>query len=54
MEGANVQPAASRATREALEDAFTEAEALKDEYVAVEHLLLALADAAPGSTGPRS
>ena len=43
MEGANVQPAASRATRQALEEAFTEAEALKDEYVAVEHLLLALA-----------
>jgi ATP-dependent Clp protease ATP-binding subunit ClpB len=43
MEGANVQPAASRATRQALEDAFSEAEALKDEYVAVEHLLLALA-----------
>ena len=43
MEGANVQPAASRAARQALEEAFTEAEALKDEYVAVEHLLLALA-----------
>ena len=43
IEGANVQPAASRATRQALEQAFTEAEALKDEYVAVEHLLLALA-----------
>jgi len=43
MDGANVQPAASRAARQALEDAFSEAEALKDEYVAVEHLLLALA-----------
>ena len=38
-----MQPAASRATRQALEEAFTEAEALNDEYVAVEHLLLALA-----------
>jgi ATP-dependent Clp protease ATP-binding subunit ClpB len=46
MEGANVQPAASRALRDALERAFTEAEALKDEYVAVEHLLLGLADPA--------
>jgi ATP-dependent Clp protease ATP-binding subunit ClpB len=44
MEGANVQPAASRPLRDALERAFTEAEALKDEYVAVEHLLLALAE----------
>jgi ATP-dependent Clp protease ATP-binding subunit ClpB len=43
MEGANVQPAASRPLRDALEQAFTEAEALKDEYVAVEHLLLGLA-----------
>jgi ATP-dependent Clp protease ATP-binding subunit ClpB len=46
MEGSNVQPPASRPLRDALERAFTEAEALKDEYVAVEHLLLALADQA--------
>jgi ATP-dependent Clp protease ATP-binding subunit ClpB len=45
MEGANAQPAASRGTRAALESAFAEAEALKDEYVAVEHLLLALSEA---------
>jgi ATP-dependent Clp protease ATP-binding subunit ClpB len=45
MEGGNAQPQASRATRAALEAAFAEAEALKDEYVAVEHLLLALAEA---------
>jgi ATP-dependent Clp protease ATP-binding subunit ClpB len=43
IEGAQQQPAASRAMRQALEDAFTEAEALRDEYVAVEHLRLALA-----------
>jgi ATP-dependent Clp protease ATP-binding subunit ClpB len=43
MEGANVQPPASRPLRDALERAFSEAEALKDEYVAVEHLLLGLA-----------
>jgi ATP-dependent Clp protease ATP-binding subunit ClpB len=42
MEGANAQPQASRSLRAALEAAFAEAEALKDEYVAVEHLLLAL------------
>jgi ATP-dependent Clp protease ATP-binding subunit ClpB len=46
IEGANQQPSASYATRQALEKAFSEAEALKDEYVAVEHLLLALCDAA--------
>src|SRR2546423_1699636 len=45
MEGANAQPQASRALRAALESAFAEAESLKDEYVASEHLLLALADA---------
>ncbi len=45
MEGATAQPAASRALRAALENAFAEAEGLKDEYVAVEHLLLALAEA---------
>jgi ATP-dependent Clp protease ATP-binding subunit ClpB len=45
MQGANAQPQASRALRAALEDAFAEAEGLKDEYVAVEHLLLALAEA---------
>jgi ATP-dependent Clp protease ATP-binding subunit ClpB len=46
IEGAQQQPAASRALRETLERAFSEAEALKDDYVAVEHFLLALADAA--------
>ena len=46
MQGASAQPQASYGTRQALERAFTEAEALKDEYVAVEHLLLALADGA--------
>jgi ATP-dependent Clp protease ATP-binding subunit ClpB len=46
IEGAQQQPAASRALRETLERAFTEAEALKDDYVAVEHFLLALADGA--------
>jgi ATP-dependent Clp protease ATP-binding subunit ClpB len=43
IEGAQQQPAASAPTRKVLEQAFSEAEALKDEYVAVEHLLLALA-----------
>jgi ATP-dependent Clp protease ATP-binding subunit ClpB len=46
IEGAQQSPTASRALREALERSFTEAEALKDEYVAVEHFLLALADGA--------
>jgi ATP-dependent Clp protease ATP-binding subunit ClpB len=46
MEGSNVQPPAGRGLRDALEKAFAEAEALKDEYVAVEHLLLALAPTA--------
>ncbi len=46
MEGANTQPSASYATRQVLEKAFSEAEALKDEYVAVEHLLLALSEPA--------
>ncbi len=47
IEGANAA-AGARAARCARRSsaAFTEAEALKDEYVAVEHLLLALADAA--------
>jgi ATP-dependent Clp protease ATP-binding subunit ClpB len=45
MQGANAQPQAGRALRAALENAFAEAEGLKDEYVAVEHLLLALAEA---------
>jgi len=44
MQGAAAQPQASRALRSALESAFAEAEGLKDEYVAVEHLLLALAE----------
>ena len=43
MEGGNSTPPASRALRDTLEAAFSEAESLKDEYVAVEHLLLALA-----------
>ncbi len=43
VEGGNATPPASRALRDTLEAAFTEAETLKDEYVAVEHLLLALA-----------
>src|SRR5947209_10510709 len=46
MEGANAQPQASRALRAVLEAAFAEAEALKDEYVASEHLLLALSETA--------
>jgi len=46
MQGSSAQPQASYGLRQALERAFTEAEALKDEYVAVEHLLLALADGA--------
>jgi ATP-dependent Clp protease ATP-binding subunit ClpB len=46
IEGAQQSPTASRALREVLERSFSEAEALKDEYVAVEHFLLALADAA--------
>jgi ATP-dependent Clp protease ATP-binding subunit ClpB len=46
MQGSNVQAPASRPLRDALERAFTEAESLKDEYVAVEHLLLALAERA--------
>src|SRR4029077_486960 len=46
MQGSTAQPQASYGLRQALERAFTEAEALKDEYVAVEHLLLALADGA--------
>ncbi|HEY1316655.1 MAG TPA: AAA family ATPase [Gaiella sp.] len=37
------QPQASSAFRKALDDAFAEATALSDEYVSVEHLLLALA-----------
>ena len=45
------QPQASRGLAQVLERAFAEAEALKDEYVAVEHLLLALAEPAPSSTG---
>ncbi|MDX6494766.1 MAG: ATP-dependent Clp protease ATP-binding subunit ClpB [Gaiellales bacterium] len=44
MQGATAQPQAGRALRSALESAFAEAEGLKDEYVAVEHLLLALAE----------
>ncbi len=46
IEGAQQSPTASRALREALERSFSEADALKDEYVAVEHFLLALADGA--------
>ncbi len=46
IEGAQQSPTASRALREALEHSFTEAEALKDDYVAVEHFLLALAEPA--------
>src|SRR3954465_15904117 len=45
MGGGKPQPQASRSLRAALEAAFAEAEALKDEYVAVEHLLLALSEA---------
>jgi ATP-dependent Clp protease ATP-binding subunit ClpB len=46
IEGAQQSPTASRALREALERSFTEAEALKDDYVAVEHFLLAIAEGA--------
>src|SRR5947209_7863579 len=48
MEGANAQPQASRALRAVLEAAFAEAEPLKDEYVASEHLVLALSESAGG------
>jgi ATP-dependent Clp protease ATP-binding subunit ClpB len=47
IEGGNSTPQASYALRQAMEQAFAEAEQLKDDYVAVEHLLLALA----GATG---
>ncbi len=46
MEGANAQPQAGYGLRQVLERAFTEAEALNDEYVAVEHLVLAMAEPA--------
>jgi ATP-dependent Clp protease ATP-binding subunit ClpB len=46
IEGAQQSPTASRALREVLERSFSEAEALKDDYVAVEHFLLALAEPA--------
>ncbi|TDJ16761.1 MAG: ATP-dependent chaperone ClpB [Deltaproteobacteria bacterium] len=39
------QPQLSRATSKVLEQAFQEADALKDEYVSTEHLLLSLATA---------
>jgi ATP-dependent Clp protease ATP-binding subunit ClpB len=42
--GSNVQPYASAAFRVVLQRAQDEAERLKDEYVSVEHLLIALAD----------
>ena len=43
MTGAeNLQPTASASFRKALDDAFDEMRALDDEYVSVEHLLLAL------------
>jgi ATP-dependent Clp protease ATP-binding subunit ClpB len=42
--GSNAQPYASTALRGVLQRAQDEAERLKDEYVSVEHLLIALAD----------
>ncbi|HJO23778.1 MAG: ATP-dependent chaperone ClpB [Myxococcota bacterium] len=45
------QPQVSGATHQLLEAAFGEADALKDEYVSTEHLLLALAAAKTDPTG---
>jgi ATP-dependent Clp protease ATP-binding subunit ClpB len=45
------QPHLSRATSRVLEAAFAEADALKDEYVSTEHLLLALAGAKDDPAG---
>jgi len=45
------QPNLSRATSRVLEAAFAEADALKDEYVSTEHLLLALAGAKDDPAG---
>ena len=42
MSGANVQPQASPVFRRVLDKAFEEMKALDDDYVSVEHLLLAL------------
>ncbi|HUZ84379.1 MAG TPA: Clp protease N-terminal domain-containing protein, partial [Gaiellales bacterium] len=42
VEGSNAVPQPSHALRQVLDGAFGEAERLKDDYVAVEHLLLAL------------
>ena len=42
VSGGGAQPAASPAFRRILDSAFAEAKALSDEYVSVEHLLLAL------------
>ena len=43
VSGGGAQPQASAGFRKVLDDAFSEAGALQDEYVSVEHLLLALA-----------
>jgi ATP-dependent Clp protease ATP-binding subunit ClpB len=45
------QPQLGRATSEVLEGAFGEADALKDEYVSTEHLLLAIAAAKSDPAG---
>ncbi len=47
------QPVLSPATSRVLDAAFGEAEALKDEYISTEHLLLALASDAKDQTGHR-
>ncbi len=47
------QPVLSDATSRVLDAAFGEAEALKDEYISTEHLLLALASDAKDQTGHR-
>jgi ATP-dependent Clp protease ATP-binding subunit ClpB len=45
------QPQLARATSQVLEAAFAEADALKDEYVSTEHLLLAIASAENEAAG---
>ncbi len=45
------QPQLSRALNQALEAAFKEAEALKDEYISTEHLLLGIAEQKDDATG---
>ncbi len=49
--GSNVQPYASPALRAILQRAQSEAERLKDEYISVEHLFIALADSSNKGKG---